>query len=75
MPIENALPLTILTIFMAAGVGAVLRRRSRDKCLWLLNDHHVTYLARNGDVLWGDLTVFSNGLELRFDAAHTTPRV
>lgn len=72
--LDNALPLTVLIIFVGAGIGAVLRQRRRDKCLWLLNDHHVTYLSRSGRVLWGDLAVFSKGIELRFDVAHPTRR-
>ena len=72
--LDNALALTILIIFIAACIGAVLRQRRRDKCLWLLNDHHVTYLSCSGRVLWGDLTVFSKGIELGFDAAHPTRR-
>lgn len=72
--LDNALPLTILIIFVAACIGAVLQQRRRDKCLWFLNDHHVTYLSCTGRVLWGDLTVFSKGIELGFDAAHPTRR-
>ena len=66
--------LTILVVFVVAIVGAVVRRWQRDKCLKLLNDHHVTLLTNDGQCLWGDLIVYSQGLELRFDAPYRTRR-
>lgn len=66
--------LTVLLIFLTAIVSAVVRLRLRDKCLRLFDDYHVTYLTTTGQTLWGDLDVFSLGLELRFDAPYTTRR-
>ncbi len=70
--IDNVLALTVFVIFLAAAIGAVTRLRRKDKCLKLLHDHHVTFLARCGRALWGDLVVYSQGIELRFDAPHVT---
>lgn len=72
--LDNALALTVLVIFLAAAIGAITRLRRKDKCLKLLDDHHVTYLDRGGRAMWGDLVVYSQGLELRFDAPHTNRR-
>lgn len=64
--------LTLLVIFLATIGGAVLRRLAKDKCLKLLHDHHVTYLADASTPLWGDLVVSAQGLELEYDAAHVS---
>ena len=66
--------MTILAVFALTIIGALVRTRQRDKCLKLLNDHHVTYLPVAGAPMWGDLYVASNGLELRFDAPHVNRR-
>jgi len=71
---DNIFLWTLLLIFLSAIVGAFLRLRTRDKCLRLMHDYHVTYLSTAGLVLWGDLLVFSQGMELRFDAPYTTRR-
>lgn len=68
--VENTLALTILFIFLSAIIGAVVRMRQKDKCLKLIDDHHVSVITADGQVMWGDLDVFSQGLELRFDAPY-----
>jgi len=72
--IENALGLTVVMIFMCAAIGAITRRRKKDKCLKLFHDHHVTLLTKKGMALWGDLGVYSQGLELHFDSLHKNRR-
>lgn len=72
--LDNLFLWTILVVIVASMLGAVIRRRQRDKCLKLLNDHHVTLLTTGGQVLWGDLIVYSQGLEVRFDAPYQTRR-
>lgn len=72
--LENSLGLTITFIFLAAIVSVVLTQRRRDKCLKLLHDFHVAYLTVTGSPVWGDLVVYSSGIELRFDAPATTRR-
>ncbi len=66
--------MTVLAIFTFTIIGALIRTRQRDKCLKLLNDHHVTYLPVDGEPMWGDLYVASSGLELCFDAPHVNRR-
>ncbi len=58
--------MTVLGVFALTIIGALVRTRQRDKCLKLLNDHHVTYLPVDGKPMWGDLYVASSGLELCF---------
>ena len=72
--LDNLFLWTVLVVIVASMLGAVIRRRQRDKCLKLLNDHHVTLLTTGGQVLWGDLVVYSQGLEVRFDAPYQTQR-
>lgn len=72
--LDNALGITILVIFLAAVIIALINAWWRDKCLKLLDDYHVTYLQLDGTPTWGDLTVFSRGIELRFDAPYVTRR-
>lgn len=71
---DNLFLWTIGIIFISAIIGTVIRLRTRDKALRLFDDYHVTYLAVGGQSLWGDLLVFSQGLELRFDAPYRTRR-
>jgi hypothetical protein len=66
----NLLLLTILFIFVSAIVGAIVARRRRDRCLALFDDYHITMAKSGGQVLWGDLRVFSQGIELSFDAPY-----
>lgn len=72
--LDNAFPLTILFIFLAAVIGVIVKLRRKDKCLKLFQGYHVSYLTTAGQAIWGDLVVYSQGLELRFDAPYTTRR-
>jgi hypothetical protein len=68
--LTNLLLLTILFIFVSAIVGAIVARRRRDRCLTLLDDYHITMVMADGHVLWGDLRVFSQGIEIQYDAPY-----
>lgn len=70
--LNNSFSLALIFIFLVAIIGAVVRMRQRDKCLKLLRRHHVTYLATTGRIVWGDLHVYNQGLELAFDAPYQT---
>ena len=70
----NALAVTILVIFGGAILSAVLTQWRRDKCLKLLRGDHATIAKLDGDVLWGDLVVYPEALELTFDAPFVTSR-
>ncbi len=72
--LEHPLALGLLFIFLTAIISTLIVARKKDKCLKLLNDYHVTYLTKTGQTMWGDLVVYSKGIELRFDAPHTTQR-
>jgi len=69
---DNALGLTLVLIFVAAIIVALVNAWRCDKCLKLMHDYHVTYLTIAGPPAWGDLVVFSRGIELRYDAPYTT---
>ena len=66
--------LTLLVLFLSALVGALLRRFRRNGCLKLFDNYHVTYIGDQGRVLWGDLYVSSQGVELIYDSPFTTSR-
>jgi hypothetical protein len=55
-------------------VAAFVRLLQKDKCLKLLDDYHVTYLAGGRRTIWGDLRVAGGGLELVYDAPYRTRR-
>jgi len=67
--VENALLLTLLFIFGGALVTALLRSRSRDRCLKDFHGYHVNIELLDKRV-WGKLEVYSAGLELIYDAPH-----
>lgn len=62
--------LTIGLILVTAAIGAILARRRRDRVLALFHDFHVTVTRVDGSTIWGDLRVFSQGLEIRYDRPH-----
>jgi len=72
--LNNSFALTILFIFLTAIVAIVVKQWQKDKCLKLLHGYHVGYITTAGRVLWGDLIVYSKGLELVFDAPYRTRR-
>ena len=70
--LDNALALTLVIIFAVAIVGALFNAWRLDKCLKMMHDYHVTYLTTAGPPAWGDLVVYSRGIELRYDAPYVT---
>lgn len=58
--------LTLLFIFLAAIITTVFTKWSRDKCLKYFHDYPVTLERSRGQTSWGELRVFSTGLEIRF---------
>lgn len=72
--LDNAFALTILFIFLTAIITVLIQQRRKDKCLVLFRKYHVSYITTNGQTIWGDLKVYSQGLELVFDAPHNNER-
>jgi hypothetical protein len=58
---------TLLFIFLTAIVTAILAKWSRDKCLKFFNHFHVTVERTRGQTIWGQLKVFSSGVEIVYD--------
>jgi hypothetical protein len=56
-------PITIIFIILAAGLGAFIRKRSRDKCLRDFEQNMVTLEDTAGKTIWGKLRVENTGLE------------
>ena len=69
--LNNALGLTLLFIFLTAIIGTIVARRRKDKCFKLFNGYTVSYLGVKGKTLWGNLRVYSQGLELTFEKPYT----
>jgi hypothetical protein len=60
---DIATAITIVFIILAAGVGAFIRKRSRDKCLRDFERNMVTLEDTAGKIIWGELRVENTGLE------------
>jgi hypothetical protein len=67
---ESATAITILFIIFAAGVGAFIRKRSRDKCLVDFTQNMVTLEETSGKTIWGKLRVENTGLEFVYPKKH-----
>jgi len=67
---ESATAITILFIIFAAGVGAFIRKRSRDKCLRDFEKNMVTLEQKSGKTIWGKLRVENTGLEFIYLEKH-----
>ena len=67
---ESATAITILFIVFAAGVGAFIRKRSRDKCLRDFEKNMVTLEDKSGKTIWGKLRVENTGLEFVYPDKH-----
>ncbi|HZZ41542.1 MAG TPA: hypothetical protein VFE58_01270 [Tepidisphaeraceae bacterium] len=59
--------LTLLFIFLTAIVTTLITKWARDKCLKFFHDYHITVERSRGQVSWGDLRVFSQGIEIIYD--------
>jgi hypothetical protein len=70
---DSATAITILFIIFAAGVGAFVRKRSRDKCLRDFELNMVTLEQKSGKTIWGSLRVENTGLEFVYSEKHTDP--
>ncbi len=60
---DVATAITIIFIILAAGIGAFIRKRSRDKCLRDFGQNMVTLEDTTGKTIWGKLRVENTGLE------------
>lgn len=67
---NNTTAITILFIIFAAGVGAFVRKRSRDKCLKDFEQNMVTLEDTAGKTIWGTLRVENTGLEFVYPEKH-----
>jgi hypothetical protein len=67
---DIATSVTIIFIILAAGVGAFIRKRSRDKCLRDFENNMVTLEDMSGKIIWGRLRVENTGLEFVYPKKH-----
>jgi len=67
---DSATAITILFIILAAGIGAFVRKRSRDKCLRDFERNMVTLEQTSGKIIWGRLRVENTGLEFVYPEKH-----
>jgi hypothetical protein len=67
---DSATAITILFIIFAAGLGAFIRKRSRDKCLRDFELNMVTLENTAGKTIWGKLRVENTGLEFVYPQKH-----
>jgi len=62
--------ITIIFIIVAAGIGAFVRRRSRDKCLLDFAGFMTNLEDTTGKTVWGRLRVENTGLEFIYPQPH-----
>ncbi|MGB2862354.1 MAG: hypothetical protein WBC05_03435 [Sedimentisphaerales bacterium] len=67
---DSATAITILFIIFAAGIGAFVRKRSRDKCLRDFEKNMVTLEQASSKRIWGKLRVENTGLEFVYPEKH-----
>ena len=67
---DSATAITILFIILVAGIGAFVRKRSRDKCLRDFEQNMVTLEQTSGKNIWGRLRVENTGLEFVYPEKH-----
>jgi len=66
---DNVLLLSVVFIFLAAIVGAIISARRRDRVLKSFDRFPATVVMVDGDRVWGRLQVHPNGLVLKFREA------
>jgi hypothetical protein len=59
--------LAIILLLVFATILGVIQQRRRDKCLKHLDGFHVTLAEKGGDLTWGDVEIFSTGLEITYN--------
>jgi hypothetical protein len=68
--LNNALYVTILVIMVSSLVSFYVRTKARDRCLRDLNGCQATIESKNGDIAWGNLHVYSSGIELLYASTY-----
>lgn len=67
---DNVLLISILLIFLSALFSNVLRQRKKDRVLKEIQGFHVTMQLKEGKEVWGEMGIYSNGLELTYSDHH-----
>lgn len=62
--------ITIIFIVLATFVGALLKRRSKDRCLNDFSSYLITLEKTGEKTIWGKLRVENTGLELVYEDLH-----
>lgn len=63
---DNAFGFTILFVFLAAIVGAIINARRRDRVLRSFHGYQATVLLADARRVWGQVETYPNGLVLKF---------
>lgn len=67
---NNTLAITIIFIVLATFIGALVRKRNRDKCLKDFSGYLVTLEKTGGKTIWGKLRIENTGFELFYEMTH-----
>ena len=68
---SNTLSITVIFIVLATFIGALVRKRNRDKCLKDFSGYLVTLEKTGGKTIWGKLRIENTGIELFYETVHT----
>ncbi|HUU31639.1 MAG TPA: hypothetical protein VMY69_06030 [Phycisphaerae bacterium] len=71
--LDNPFALALTFVFLVAIVGAFVAARKRDRCLKKFGRSPVTIREQGGRQIWGQLRVFSKGLELVYESPVERP--
>ncbi|MFC1483185.1 hypothetical protein ACFL56_02880 [Candidatus Margulisiibacteriota bacterium] len=62
--------LTVAGILFSAITMIISKFQAKDKCMKDFNKFHVTIELKSGKTFWGELAVYSTGLEVKYREAH-----
>ena len=68
--LNNPLYVSILVILISSLIGVYVRSNSRDRCMRDFDEFKVTLEDQSGKIAWGELNVYSSGVELLYSSAH-----
>ncbi len=58
--------LTVVLLLVFATVIALVRSRRRDRCLRSFDDFHISMAEKGGDLVWGEVSIYTTGLSIQY---------
>lgn len=64
--VDTVLLLSIFLVFATALIGGFMQQRHRDRVLANLQGFHTTVRLLDGNLIWGCMKIYANGIELQY---------